>query len=607
MEGNIMKKTKVLTALTLAATMALGSLSLTGCGSSASDENTYTWWIYSGQDSSYYSDYVENPSIQYTLNQTWGSEDKEVNLEFWVPVSGEENDNYTTMLASGDLPDIIDAVICDAPLTMYENGYTMDITEYVVNNMPNYVELVHSNDTFYKNCVTLVDGEEHYYSIRNLFDQPEDLFQGYMYRRDWIVKYGKDASTGEAFTGGYTDVADQDSWEDNVIFPSWYDEEKKAKALELDPDWDGTEPFYISDWEWMFDIFETAMADLGIEDSYCMSLYYPGFTWSGGLISCFGGGTNVWFQDENNQVQFGGDTEQMQAYLMCMNAWYEKGWLDPDFDQRTSDAFYAIDSTAVRQGLVGMWNGQQSGLGGRLDAHDGGYTDGIYVAGCAYPVNDEYGTDACKYVAPNCVMGGTTVSGGVLITTAAEGKDLDTLCAYLDYFYSEEGALVKNLGLNAEQAADYDFYSEYGLEEGTYTVQSDGTYLKSDIIINDSGNLLGAAAFNKAPGLNLIAEIDNGYADTYQASVDSWSKWQNTAFFQGTITTDNMSTDDTSTAGNTLGKVVEYMTNNAPDFIKGKKDINGSDWDSWCKALSKYGTDKMCELYQSYVDQFPFH
>ena len=26
-----------------------------------------------------------------------------------------------------------------------------------------------------------------------------------MYRRDWIVKYGTNPVTGEAFTGGYTD------------------------------------------------------------------------------------------------------------------------------------------------------------------------------------------------------------------------------------------------------------------------------------------------------------------------------------------------------------------------------------------------------------------
>lgn len=79
------------------------------------------------------------------------------------------------------------------------------------------------------------------------------------------------------------------------MFPSWYDEAKRAAALEIDPEWDGTEPFFLSDWEWMFDIFTKAQAELGITDSYCLSMYYPGFTWAGGLCSCFGEGGIIWY------------------------------------------------------------------------------------------------------------------------------------------------------------------------------------------------------------------------------------------------------------------------------------------------------------------------
>jgi ABC-type glycerol-3-phosphate transport system substrate-binding protein len=540
-------------------------------------------------------DYSENPSIQYTLTKTWGEEDKSLAFEFWTPAAGTAADNYTTMIASGDLPDIIDAVISEPPQVMYESGYAMDITEYVERNMPNYVALVHSDDSIYKNCVTIVDGEEHYYALRNIFDQPEDIFEGYMYRRDWIVKYGTNPQTGAAFTGGYTDENDPDSWTDDVVFPSG-----------------GSDPVYISDWEWMFGIFETAMADLGIDDSYCMSLYYPGFTWSGGLISSFGGGTNVWYEADDGTVQFGGDTDQMRAYLECMNTWYENGWLDQSFNQRTSDAFYAIDDTSVRQGKVGMWNGLQSELGGRIDAHDGGYTEGIFVAGAAYPINDIYGTDACKNVEPNCVMGGGLVSGGIIITTAAEGKDLDTLCSYLDYFYSTEGALIKALGLNADQVSELEsatgdtFYSDYGLADGAYTVNGD-TYVKSDTLVNDSGNLLIACSFDKVCGLAMIKDIDNGYADTFEASIKSWSQYPNTALFNGTITTDSMTAEDSTACGNVQSKVLEYMTNNAYDFISGKKDIaNDSDWDTWCKSLQKYNYQKVSDIYQTYVDEYPF-
>lgn len=589
-----MKKITKLLCLLLALVMAASVLSACS-GGGAGDDTTFTWWIYSGADSSYYLDYIDNPAIQYTLQNTYGPENKKLNFEFWTPPAGTSADNYSRMIASGDLADIIDAVISDPPKSMYEQGYILDITEYVERNMPNYVALVHSNDTYLKNCVDIIDGKEHYFALRTIQDAPETVFQGFMYRRDWLVKYGKNPKTGAAFTGGYTDPADQDSWEDDVVFPSG-----------------GSDPIYISDWEWMFEIFADAQKQLAIDDAYVMSLYYPGFTWSGGLISCFGGGTNTWYQDAEGKVQFGGDKDHMRAYLECMNSWYEKGWLDQAFNERTSDAFYAIDSTAIRQGKIAVWNGQQSELGGRIDAHDGGLTEGIFVAGAPYPINDIYGTDECKFVEPNCVMGGGLVNGGVMISKSAEGKDLDSLCAYLDQFYATEGALIRNLGLNAEQAAEYeqntgdDFYSRYNLQDGAYTVDGE-TYVKSQTLVNDSGNLLGACAFAKAPGLTLIKNVDLGYAPSYQHSLDAWTKYPNTAFFQGSITTNAMSPEDTNACAGVHTKVLEYMTNNAVNFIKGTKDIHSdADWEAWCKTLKKYNYQKANDIYQPYVDQYPF-
>lgn len=584
---------KRLTALTLAWLMLVGVLAGCGGGAGAGDDTTFSWWIYSGANSNFYTDYQENPAVQYTLSRTYGPEDKKVALEFWTPAPGKEADNYSTMLVSGDLPDLIDMVICDPAPIMVEKGYAMDITEYVERNMPNYVALVHSNDTYLKNAVFMVDGVEHYYCLENFLDKPEDVFQGFQYRRDWIVKYGTNPQTGAAFTGGFTDENDPDAWTDDVVFPSG-----------------GPDPIYISDWEWMFEIFEKAMADQGIDDSYCMSLYYPGFTWSGGLLSCFGGGVNVWYQDENGKVHFGGDEKYFRAYLECMHTWYEKGWLDQDFYQRTSDAFYQIDETAVRQGKVGMFNGEQSKLGGRMDMNDGGFTEGIFVKAAPYPINDIYGDADCQGKAPNCVMGGEIVGGGVLITPKAAEKDLDTLCAYFDQFYAEEGALIKTLGLNADQVAEFTdntFYNDYNMPNGCYFVNDEGKYEKDPVLAQDSGGLGVACGFNKAPGLQLVENVDLGLADTFQSSLDLWVKYPNTGFFQGTITTNMMSTEDSQACDEVRSRVLEYMTNNAVNFITGEKDITSDDdWGVWCKSLQKYNYQKAIDIYQPYVDQYPF-
>lgn len=355
---------KGLKRLALAAIAGIAAVSMTGCGNgsgSASDDHTYSVWLYNGQDASYYTDYAENPSIQYLMSQTWGENEDTIKLEFQVPPAGSQQNNYETMMATGDFPTMMQNSVADAPPRMLESGNILDLTELVQQYMPNYYEMLQSNEALRNKAVFDIDGEDRILCISTAMEDYGYYFSGNMYRRDWLVKYGRNPQTGAAFTGGYTDEADVDSWVDDVVFPSG-----------------GTEPVYISDWEWMFGIFTEAMADLGITDSYCTSIYYPGYMWSGGLCSCFGEPIPVWYKGSDDIVRFGGDSDSMRAYLQCLNNWYEKGWLDQDFNERTADIFYATDDTNKRLGKVGLWIGTQAELGGRLDMHDGGLTEGIY-------------------------------------------------------------------------------------------------------------------------------------------------------------------------------------------------------------------------------------
>ena len=564
---------------------------LSGCGGGgASSDTSFTMWIYQGADASYYTDYGDNPVIQYLTSQTWGEEDKTIDIEFWVPASGTAADSYSTMMGSGDYPDILDCSISGGPKIMYEEGVILDLTDYMQEYMPNYMAYLEAHPEVKPYAVTNVDGEDKYLNIISINEDYGYTYCGYQYRRDWIVKYGTNPTTGQPFTGGYTDPSDPDSWEDDVVFPSG-----------------GTDPVYISDWEWMFEIFEKAYADLGIDDSYCISMYYPGFTWTGDLCSSFGGGNFAFYEDADGKVQYGGVTDSARAYLQCMNTWYEKGWLDPDFNERTSDMFYAIDDTSVRQGKVGMWCGMQAELGGRLDQGDE-YTDGIYVAGCALPINDIYGTDACKNVAPDCVMTGTGLNGvSYAITSAAEGKDIGTLLTMIDYLYSEEGARMASLGLTPEEMEETgtSFYSDNGIPDGTYTMADDGRYALVEAIQNDAGGLRTAATLEKFPHLQLVSSIDEGYAPTYEHSMELWIQYKNTAQIQGTPITNNMEQEDISVMDDARNKLLEYTQINAVDFIKGEKDIDSDeDWSTWCRTQEKYNYQKALDAAQPYADRY---
>nr|WP_296442068.1 hypothetical protein [uncultured Acetatifactor sp.] len=588
---------KGLKRLAVSAVAGMAALAMTGCGGSgsASEDHTYSVWLYNGQDASYYTDYAENPTIQYLMSKTWGENEDTIKLEFQVPPAGRQQENYETMVATGDFPTLMQGSVADAPPRMLESEMIVDITDLVKEYMPNYYNRIQTNETLKRKAVFNIDGEEKILSINVANEDYGYYFSGNMYRRDWIVKYGKNPQTGAAFTGGYTDEADVDSWVDDVVFPSG-----------------GTEPVYISDWEWMFEIFTEAMADLNITDSYCTSIYYPGYMWSGGLCSCFGEPIPIWYKGSDDVVRFGGDSESMRAYLQCLNNWYEKGWLDQDFNERTADIFYATDDTNKRLGKVGMWIGTQAELGGRLDMHDGGLTEGIYVAGCAWPINDVYGDDSCKNVEPWATQAGTSLVGtGFLVMEGAQEKDLGPLLSMLDYLYSDEGAVVRTLGATPAQmeeaGLDTSFYTNNGIENGTYTMGEDGRYKKVDAITNDSGGLLIATTAQLLPGYQLVSSVDEGYAENYENSMKSWIRYPNKGQVWGSDAFALMSSEDMRTIGDLQTKVLNYMEQHTYEFIKGITDIDSDeDWSNWCTMLQKYNYQKGIDILQPYIDMNPF-
>ena len=589
-----MDKCKKMIALLLCLSMVL-SLAACNSGSSsngATEDTSFSWWIFQGEDSSYYSNYRDNPSVNYLLSKTWGPDNKKVELEFLVPAGGVEKDNCVTLIGTGEYPDLMDLSVYPGSIAeLYEDGIALDITEYVETYMPNYLAFLDANPNLKATAMNVVNGKKMYLGI---YDYAEDVrlnWGGYMYRRDWIVKYGKNPTDGSTFSGAYSETkADGtpniDTWVDNVVFPSG-----------------GSDPIYISDWEWMLDIFQTAVADQGITDGYPMSLYYPGVTGMGELICGFGGAGTGWYKTPDGKVVYGGDNDNFRAYLQCMNTWYKNGWIDTAFAEHATDQFYAIDDTKVRSGKVGLWWGQQNEIGGRLDSGEG-FVDGIVVFGAPQPINDIYGTAAQQNVEPFQMYQQSMEGSMTMITDKAKDKDLAALFSMLDYAYSEEGCLIKSLGLSKSQYEETkdEFYTKQGLTEGAYVQNEDGSLQQVDTILKDGGTLASAVKLNRLPGLMKVHGIASGNTEVLQHNLELWNKYKDT----GTLTTSfisQLTSEEAKTVNKIQTNVTEFSNKNVPNFVKGVKDpYNDVDWNAFVKAMAKYNPNAGTQIYQKLLD-----
>ncbi len=657
-------KCKKLVALAVASALCAGLVvPLTACGGKG---DAFTWLLMDKESSNYYSDYDNNPAVEYVLNKTWETVDEEgnpisgkVNIDFSVPPSGSFTDTLTNMIGTHTEPDIFDTTMYSGTVgQLYLDGYILDLTPYVEKYMPNYMALLEREEEVARYAYTTVDGEDRMLSLKTYaeVDVMNNVDWGWCYRRDWIVKYGKDPSTGAAFTGRFTkntdgsersgspssstvlpDGADGDSWEDNVRFPSWYgmtdnntmgDRDFQAfieTYKEAHPDWDGGDPVTISDWEWMFRLFKQALADNGITqdiDGYVFTMYYPGYIRNGDLVSSFGHG-GPWLyietqEDGTREGKFGGGSDTMRTYLECLNSWYNEGWLNKNFAQN-KDAYFEIDSDLVYQGNVGLWIGVNSTLGTRIHSDMQPNTEGIIAFGARQPINDKYGEsvsdpDSVKYIEPDTMWAGEPVGGSLVLSKKVLQKadQLPFLFKFLDYFYSEEGARVGHLGLSKEQLEEEDtldsvreFYNDYGVPDGSYYINEEGKYQLYPIVENDSGDLQNAlCAMRLGVGYEETSERAYGNGENYLHSLAEWGYYPNTGFLGG-LTLSNASVDDLNTIAQIEGPLEQlFMYIEVPKFIMGQNDIfNESAWRSYRSGLNQDGrVDTMVDILNKYLN-----
>lgn len=520
---------------------------------------------------------------------------------------------------------------------MYEAGVVADLTPYITDRelMPNLNAYLDAHPEYRALMQTQTKDGAKYLSIPTFKDSIsyESQTFGFNYRRDLLVRYGvqpdefydpmtdeaptANPKAGQKFQGHYTvnldgtkrsDPMSQDttlpegangqSWEDDVTFPSGH-----------------SDPVYISDWMWMFETYETAYEAMGIEPAYMMSLFYPGYNANGDLSSGFGGGGVLWYKDEDDNCQFGAAGTGFRAYLECMNDWYSRGWVCNTFNEDTSP-FYQIDLDLVANGTVPLWMGG-SNFGTAIQSSEQGYeaAAGAVVYLAATPINDipgydgnpstsDYSTRATAEEAkeamnggsgseymlqiPTCLYQAEDFSQGVVISKAAEGKDMEVLMRFFDFLYSEEGSVLTTLGLNAEQAEGSRYYEDYGLTNGAYTVNSDGTYTFDQILEQNVGEIRSAMVAGRIPGIRCESKITYTFPEPYINGRKQWLKYEATGFIGGIL--NGQRTAEETDVIETVKAAVEqnYLYKEVYKFIKGERSLENAEWTSFARDVMNY-------------------
>ncbi len=98
-----------------------------------------------------------------------------------------------------------------------------------------------------------------------------------------------------------------------------------------------------------------------------------------------------------------------------------------------------------------------------------------------------------------------------------------------------------------------------------------------------------------------VPALNESYTVCALRNMAQWDYYYNTGYMDKAIR-NQFTSDEASTYSKVYSNVDTYMSQNIPKFITGDLDVNGKDWDTYCKMLKKYSPEKVTKAYQRVID-----
>ena len=302
-----------------------------------------------------------------------------------------------------------------------------------------------------------------------------------------------------------------------------------------------------------------------------------------GMDMCYVPNNNGYsFQNHNGTAVFGPTEPGFKEYIQLMAQWYSEGLIDHDFYARTTSA--GFDTSAILNGEFGICQSL--------------YTFPTTVEGLAAGAGDTtlefrgFRPAARNVGDPRRIPIGyesTSLNKNCVSCFATSNEDIEVLLRWNDYFYTEEGAMLGN----------------YGIEGTSYTMV-DGKPQITDLILRNPDGLAMNAAFPKYSFWQIVPYWYDWEREISPESPDA--VWDTERLFTDTFNNEWTMPDVTFTQAESaefnaiMNDVHTYMSENIVALITGQKKID--QLDSIIDQLSTMNIDRATAIYQAALDRY---
>lgn len=311
-----------------------------------------------------------------------------VKVEFIHPPAGEANQAFNLLLASGDLPDMMDSIppnFPGGPDKAIKDGYFLRLNDYIDEYAPNYKERMNYNDEIRRQTIT---DEGNIWSFSCIQLDQEPPWSGMFIREDWLNDLNLEVPTTI------------EEWETMLIA---FKEEKGAEG-----------PLLIS-FDWKYE------SNSAFASAYDASVFE----------------NNLAFLNKDGQVAFGPMEDGFKDYLALLARWYDMGLLDPDFSTRDSKSFDAYFTS----GKAGAYSHGYGSVSTYIAAGQETDPDFSLVA-APMPVVNEGDNVHIRQSNPYVRNYYRVIS--------ADTEYPELAVQWMDYAFSDEGFLLYNYGVEGQ-------------------------------------------------------------------------------------------------------------------------------------------------------------
>ncbi len=432
---------------------------------------------------------------------------------------------FNLMCVSGEYTDMIinaSSMYTTGMDAAVDDEVYLPLNDYLEEYAPRYWKIINSDEDIYNSVIT---DNGNFVQMVGFTDKLAETENGFVVRSDFLEAVGMDAPV---------------TYDD-------YHEVLTAFKTELDIE----QPIYIP-------------ASVALTGEYLVG----GYGIAGKLYS-MPMSSDPWYQVDG-EIRYGVVQDEYLEFLTMMNQWYSEGLFDRDFvsnNSRDSDTDVACTDEVGIFFLEGMGiNSLESTAKDNPNWAIEPITDPVKEEGDIVHFNTE----------SSWVSG-----GGVVLTTGCENPEL--CVAWLDYWFSEEGQLAAN----------------YGVEGESYEFDENGDPRYTELALTGNNRQVKYTNSN-IPTVNYRDAVKYTYSEFRQNAPSIWGSNRDSAYSLPTNL--SLTQEENEEYARIISDIHTYAEENIIKFVIG--EIPLSQFDEFRSQILSMDLERCIEIYQTALDRY---